>query len=277
MSNENISVNAIVEPTTSTIIPVKTYDESGNVLTDGVTASGPDLAINDIKSDGTYWKSDTITNGFHTITFSKAGYYDVTVVVNILSKAPTSYTVATLKKITISSELTRISNAKSAIKSAIEAKGVTVGDGTIDTYAEKIGEISSGGSLPDKIPFSYIFSVYNTDALRVWYNAGLSVMSGANILRSPTSYSSYRFNQFFVDRSRILSNTIKVATSTIVTFSSGIYVAVRLIVLNSDGSSKEYSGGIASGKVSSGKTFTFSNLDLSKCIGICLYFHSEID
>ena len=35
--------------------------------------------------------------------------------------------------------------AKADIKAAIEQKGVTVGDGTIDTYSEKIGEISSGG------------------------------------------------------------------------------------------------------------------------------------
>ena len=46
----------------------------------------------------------------------------------------------------ISTEITRLQNAKTAIKTAIEAKGVTVGDGAIDTYAEKIGEISSGGS-----------------------------------------------------------------------------------------------------------------------------------
>lgn len=36
--------------------------------------------------------------------------------------------------------------SKADIKSAIENKGVTVGDGTIDTYAEKIGEIETGGS-----------------------------------------------------------------------------------------------------------------------------------
>lgn len=46
----------------------------------------------------------------------------------------------------ITSEITRILNAKADIKSAIETKGVTVGDGLIDTYAEKILEISSGGS-----------------------------------------------------------------------------------------------------------------------------------
>lgn len=43
----------------------------------------------------------------------------------------------------ISTEIKRISDAKDAIKAAIEAKGVTVGGGTIDTYASKIGEIPS--------------------------------------------------------------------------------------------------------------------------------------
>lgn len=48
----------------------------------------------------------------------------------------------------IASEITRILNAKADIKSAIEEKGVAVGDDSIDTYAEKISEISSddGGS-----------------------------------------------------------------------------------------------------------------------------------
>lgn len=44
----------------------------------------------------------------------------------------------------ISTEIQRIMTAKANIKTAIENKGVTVGDETIDTYAEKIGEIVSG-------------------------------------------------------------------------------------------------------------------------------------
>ena len=46
----------------------------------------------------------------------------------------------------ISSEITRLENAKASIKSAIEAKGVTVGEGLLDTYAAKINDISSGAS-----------------------------------------------------------------------------------------------------------------------------------
>lgn len=42
-------------------------------------------------------------------------------------------------------QINRIKNAKAAIKTAIEGKGVTVGNGTIDTYAEKINQIQQGG------------------------------------------------------------------------------------------------------------------------------------
>ena len=41
----------------------------------------------------------------------------------------------------IETEITRIKGAKSDIKTAIENKGITVGDGTIDTYASKIADI----------------------------------------------------------------------------------------------------------------------------------------
>jgi hypothetical protein len=44
----------------------------------------------------------------------------------------------------ISTEIERLQNAKAEIKSAIEEKGVEVGDGRIDTYAEKISQITSG-------------------------------------------------------------------------------------------------------------------------------------
>ena len=47
----------------------------------------------------------------------------------------------------IANEIQRIQGAKANIKSAIESKGVTVGDGTIDTYAAKISEISGGGGI----------------------------------------------------------------------------------------------------------------------------------
>lgn len=51
----------------------------------------------------------------------------------------------------IATEIQRLAQAKADIKSAIEEKGVTVGDGTIDTFATKINEISTGGGDYQKI------------------------------------------------------------------------------------------------------------------------------
>jgi hypothetical protein len=47
---------------------------------------------------------------------------------------------------TIAQQLVDVSNAKKAIKAAIELKGVTVGTSAFSTYAAKIGDITSGGS-----------------------------------------------------------------------------------------------------------------------------------
>ena len=46
----------------------------------------------------------------------------------------------------IATQIERLKQAKADIKNAIEEKGVEVGDGTIDTFAQKIGEITGGGS-----------------------------------------------------------------------------------------------------------------------------------
>lgn len=45
----------------------------------------------------------------------------------------------------IATEIQRLQQAKADIKAAIEEKGVEVGDGTIDTFASKIAEITGGG------------------------------------------------------------------------------------------------------------------------------------
>lgn len=48
----------------------------------------------------------------------------------------------------IYSEITRVKNAKAAIKAALAEKGVDAGDGKLDTYAEKIGQIHTGDGVP---------------------------------------------------------------------------------------------------------------------------------
>lgn len=59
----------------------------------------------------------------------------------------------------IATEITRLQNAKTDIKTAIEAKGVTVSSSAkLDTYDDYIAQISGGGSNPLK------FGVLRPDA-----------------------------------------------------------------------------------------------------------------
>ena len=47
----------------------------------------------------------------------------------------------------IASKLQDIANCKTAIKNAIEAKGVTVGSAALSEYANKISQIQTGGEI----------------------------------------------------------------------------------------------------------------------------------
>ena len=68
----------------------------------------------------------------------------------------------------IQTELTRITNAKEAIKTAIEGKGVTVPDGTmLDGMAAMINSIQSGGGGVD---ISFINAVNRSS-----YNGGMTL------------------------------------------------------------------------------------------------------
>lgn len=72
----------------------------------------------------------------------------------------------------ISTEIERLQTAKANIKTAIEEKGVTVGEGTIDTYAELISKISSGVGGKKYVEGTVIF-VDNTTAPTVEHNLGV--------------------------------------------------------------------------------------------------------
>lgn len=50
---------------------------------------------------------------------------------------------------TTADKLNKLSQTKAAIKTAIEAKGVTVGDATFADYPSKIQAISGGGGTPE--------------------------------------------------------------------------------------------------------------------------------
>ena len=74
----------------------------------------------------------------------------------------------------IQTELTRITNAKAAIKAAIEGKGVTVPDGTLlDGMASLIESIESGGGGGTKISIGTYTPTGNTSHITVPHMLGV--------------------------------------------------------------------------------------------------------
>lgn len=89
----------------------------------------------------------------------------------------------------LNSEITRIKNAKAAIKTAVAAKGVDVGDGKLDTYAAKIGEIVTGENVIDFIegePISFAIPEGTTRIRRSCFN-GYFDLSGVTVPNSVTN------------------------------------------------------------------------------------------
>ena len=78
----------------------------------------------------------------------------------------------------VNSQIARIQNAKAAIKTAIEGKGVTVGNGTIDTYAEKINQIVTG----DDTDFIHLIS---------GSSASLTIPAGTTSIRRSCFFDYY--------------------------------------------------------------------------------------
>lgn len=110
----------------------------------------------------------------------------------------------------IVSQISRLKNAKSSIKTAIENKGVTVGGGTIDTYASKIDEINTegdyfgeitesqygwvGGSITKvikKIPENLVISSTHIDSL---FEFCSSITTIPNLNLSSVVGTRYMFN-----------------------------------------------------------------------------------
>jgi hypothetical protein len=76
----------------------------------------------------------------------------------------------------IATDITRIIKAKADIKTAIEEKGIEVGDGLIDTYAGKIAEIPAGDGDDYRIALwdgiqNYGARTDYSNAFRYWKNA----------------------------------------------------------------------------------------------------------
>lgn len=73
----------------------------------------------------------------------------------------------------IANEIQRLQSAKADIKTAIENKGVTVGDGTIDTYADLISQISVGGEGLKYASGTVEFTNTSTQSLVFYHNLGV--------------------------------------------------------------------------------------------------------
>ena len=89
----------------------------------------------------------------------------------------------------VNSQIARIQNAKAAIKTAIEGKGVDVGDGKLDTYAARIGEIVTGENVIDFIegePISFAIPGGTTRIRRSCFN-GYFDLSGVTVPNSVTN------------------------------------------------------------------------------------------
>lgn len=68
----------------------------------------------------------------------------------------------------IATEITRLQTAKADLKTAIEAKGVTVGDITLDGYAAKVAEIPTGGTFPETPDDALLFYSTNEIGLSIY-------------------------------------------------------------------------------------------------------------
>lgn len=109
----------------------------------------------------------------------------------------------------VSSQITRIKDAKAAIKTAIAAKGVTVPDGAmLDDYAALIGNISGGGGETGVVA-SGECGEYVTWEL---YNTGELIISGAGAMYELSNSSD---SQFYSYRDNITSIVIEYGVTTI--------------------------------------------------------------
>ena len=106
----------------------------------------------------------------------------------------------------IANEIQRIQSAKAGIKSAVEEKGVTVGDGTIDTYAEKIAEISGGGSGKNYVEGTVTFADTSSSKLTVVGNFGFLPTLFMLLPNYEMDYTTNAENAVVIVRNEVIDN-----------------------------------------------------------------------
>lgn len=102
----------------------------------------------------------------------------------------------------VQSEITRLQNAKTALKTAIEGKGVTVPNNTkLDGYADLVDNISAGGSDGDVWyavdgirGIKYI--LYNDDSYAI-YDGSYSASNTGNHVTFYSNYYTHKWSIYF--------------------------------------------------------------------------------
>lgn len=147
----------------------------------------------------------------------------------------------------ISTEIQRLQTAKADIKAAIENKGVTVGDGTIDTYADKINEISGGTDvieltkyttsfnfastegLPEELTVSFNYQTNFKDFWRNFDNYTVKHIT-LNVLKKPTLFARLFSKTIHTD---VLEHiTLNADTSSVTSFNQAFYTLKNLKIID---------------------------------------------
>jgi len=150
----------------------------------------------------------------------------------------------------IATEISRLTTAKSDLKTAIEAKGVTVGTVLLDEYASKVAQITTGGGV---VPTGATLADYEVDT-------GQTITTGDLIEFIEGKVRSY-------DKLPTISNVVEQNTFTTDGTGSQKYMNIccidtnKFLVVYDDGSSKGMAQvlTLSNGTVSAGSTYEFWN------------------
>lgn len=109
----------------------------------------------------------------------------------------------------VTSEITRLQNAKASLKTAIEGKGVTVPSNTkLDGYADLVDSISGGGSDDDNwylVGYKSVAYVFTKTNDTTWTEMDPGHMS---FQTTDQLYFQYKGEKYYVNRLRVGDNPL---------------------------------------------------------------------
>jgi hypothetical protein len=176
---------------------------------------------------------------------------------------------------TVAENLQTIIDSKAAIKAAIEAKGVAVGDAPLTQYASKIGEIEQGGEVVEEAPENDV-NFYDYDGFRV-ASYTIAEAKALTALPTPPTHEGLTFQEWNWTLADIQgynrryinigANYVPTDGKTHIKFCPKEAGAILNIMLNitlkskpividwGDGTSSEYSAGTDGGKTGGPHTY----------------------